>query len=136
MQLRVGHPNKQQCYIGLRCTFMHQLFDGAMFYAAEFELLGQQQEVAAKLEAAQQQLNDAQARADAAAAEGNSAREQLSQVCMQLQQLDVLAGTLFEVLLTYKLQEEYIWGQLSKISACRKAACLLFWNPLLAMLLA
>jgi hypothetical protein len=49
--------------------------------AAEFELLGQQQEVATKLEAAQQQLNDAQARAEAATAEGNSAREQLSQVC-------------------------------------------------------
>jgi hypothetical protein len=48
--------------------------------AAEFELLGQQQEVASKLEAAQQQLNDAQARAEAATAEGNSAREQLSQV--------------------------------------------------------
>jgi hypothetical protein len=48
--------------------------------AAEFELLGQQQEVATKLEAAQQQLNDAQARAEAATAEGNSAREQLSQV--------------------------------------------------------
>jgi hypothetical protein len=48
--------------------------------AAEFELLGQQQEVATKLEAAQQQLDDAQARAEAATAEGSSAREQLSQV--------------------------------------------------------
>jgi hypothetical protein len=51
--------------------------NAVLFAVAEFELLGQQQEVAAKLQAAQQQLNYAQARA---AAEGNRARERLSQV--------------------------------------------------------
>lgn len=50
---------------------------------AEFELLGQQQEVTTRLEAAQQQLADAQARATAATTEGNTAREQLNQVGSQ-----------------------------------------------------
>lgn len=49
--------------------------------AAEFELLGRQQEVTAKLEAAQHQLAEMQAKADAAASEGTTARQQLDQVC-------------------------------------------------------
>lgn len=110
--------------------------------AAEFELLGQQQEVASKLEAAQQQLNDAQSRAEAATAEGNSAREQLSQVRATC---SVHCITLCCSLLGGDLSTDHHTTPLYYITngtACRRPAsstckllhmCKVTWPPIAAM---